>query len=270
MYVWIPQALYIHEPKLQIQNSVDTDQIAPHGATKSGSTLFSFASSGKWTSSCSTYVRAYLKTLGPTKGKERKFTQDFLILKTRHTTSNYHLLQCTCLYASKSVFSVLHVHLYFFDDISKHMISNLTTYTCVMASTVVSAVSLFIRQHFVTIHLQQASIPPSKCSSLLGLPQSSSGFKTQHWLDINSSINQSLHFTSYLKETDNQPNIIWRQKLLEHFKPFLQYIYKLYIQTIFEQLWGWVGGWVGWWVNAHKPNIISHLVCLALNDHTTS
>ena len=73
MFVWNPQVLYVHEPKFQIQNSVYTDQFAPHGATKSGSTLFCFANLGKCASSFSTYFRAYFKTLGPTEGKERNF-----------------------------------------------------------------------------------------------------------------------------------------------------------------------------------------------------
>ena len=73
MFVWNPQVLYIHEPKFQIQNSVYTDQFAPHGATKSESTLFYFANLGKCASSFSTYVRAYFKTLGPTEGKEQNF-----------------------------------------------------------------------------------------------------------------------------------------------------------------------------------------------------
>ena len=71
--------------------------------------------------------------------------------------------------------------------ILKDNISNLTTYTCVTASTDLSAFSLFIRQNFITINLQPASIPLSKYSSLLRPHQGSSGFYTQHRLCINSS-----------------------------------------------------------------------------------
>ena len=71
-------------------------------------------------------------------------------------------------------------------NILKNKISNLTTYTCVTASSDLSAFSLFIRQNFITINLQPASIPLSKCSSLIRLPQCSSGFKTQHRLCIDS------------------------------------------------------------------------------------
>ena len=87
--------------------------------------------------------------------------------------------------------------------ILKHKISNLTTYTCVMANTDFSF--LFIRQNFMTINLQPASIPPFKCTSLLRLPQSSPRFQRQHRLSIKSSLN----FTAYLKETDPQSNIMW-------------------------------------------------------------
>ena len=81
-------------------------------------------------------------------------------------------------------------------NILKDKISNLTTYSCVTASTDLSAFSLFIRQNFITINLQPASIPPSKCSSLLRLHQCSSGFQTQHRLCINSSIKQISQFYS--------------------------------------------------------------------------
>ena len=81
-------------------------------------------------------------------------------------------------------------------NILKNKISNLTTYTCVTASTDLSAFSLFIRQNFITINLQPASIPPSKCISLLRLHQCSSRFKTQHRLCINSSIKPISQFYS--------------------------------------------------------------------------
>ena len=80
--------------------------------------------------------------------------------------------------------------------ILKHKISNVTTYTCVIASTDLSAFSLFIRQNFITINLQPASILRSKCSSLLRLHQCSLGFETQHRLCINSSIKPISHFYS--------------------------------------------------------------------------
>ena len=80
-------------------------------------------------------------------------------------------------------------------NILKDKISNLTTYTCVTASTDLSAFSFFIRQNFITI-LQPASISPSKCSSLLRLHQCSSGFGTQHRLCINSSIKPISQFYS--------------------------------------------------------------------------
>ena len=51
--------------------------------------------------------------------------------------------------------------------ILKHKISNVTSYTCVMASTDLSTFSLFIRQNFITKNVQPASILRSKCSSLL-------------------------------------------------------------------------------------------------------
>ena len=83
-------------------------------------------------------------------------------------------------------------------NILKDKISNLTTYTCVTASTDLSAFSLFQRQNFITINLQPASIPPSKCSSLLRLHQYqySSRFDTQHRLCINSSIKPISQFYS--------------------------------------------------------------------------
>ena len=74
----------------------------------------------------------------------------------------------------------------FLYNILKHKISNLTTYMYVMASTDLCAFSLFIRQNFITINLQPARIPPSKCSSLLRLSQSCPRFKTQHRLNINN------------------------------------------------------------------------------------
>ena len=73
-----------------------------------------------------------------------------------------------------------------------------------MASTDLSAFSLFIRQNFITINLQPASIPPFKCSSLPRRPLSSHQFQQQHRLNIQSYPN----FTVYLKETDNLENII--------------------------------------------------------------
>ena len=85
--------------------------------------------------------------------------------------------------------------------ILKHKISNVTTYTCVMACTDLSAFSFFIRRNFITINLQPASILRSKCSSFLTLHQCSSGFETQHRLCLNSSIKQISNFTAYLKET---------------------------------------------------------------------
>ena len=64
---------------------------------------------------------------------------------------------------------------------------------------------LFIRKtNATTINLQPASIPSFKRSSLLRLPQSSPQFERQNSLNIESS----LDFTAYLKETDNQSNII--------------------------------------------------------------
>ena len=81
-------------------------------------------------------------------------------------------------------------------NILKDKISNLTTYTCVTASTDLSAFSLSIRQNFITINLQAASIPPSKCNSLLRLHQCSSGLETQHRLCINSSIKPISQFYS--------------------------------------------------------------------------
>ena len=94
-------------------------------------------------------------------------------------------------------------------NILKDKISNLTTYTCVTASTDLSAFSLFIRQNFITINLQPAIIHPSKCSSLLiGYINVVKGSK--HNIDCASThpYNQSLNFTAYLKETDSQSNII--------------------------------------------------------------
>ena len=81
-------------------------------------------------------------------------------------------------------------------NILKDKISDLTTYTCVTASTDLSAFSLFIRQNFITINLQPASIPPSKCSSLLRLHQCGSRFETQHRLCTNSSIKPISQFYS--------------------------------------------------------------------------
>ena len=69
--------------------------------------------------------------------------------------------------------------------ILKDKISNLTTYTCVTASTDLSASSLFIRQYFITINLQPASIPPSKCSSCLGYIKAVQGSK--HNIDCAST-----------------------------------------------------------------------------------
>ena len=79
-------------------------------------------------------------------------------------------------------------------NILNDKISNSTTYTCVTASTDLGAFSLFIRQNFITINLQSASIAPSKCSSLLH--QCCSGFETQHRLCINSSIKPISQFYS--------------------------------------------------------------------------
>ena len=81
-------------------------------------------------------------------------------------------------------------------NVLKDKISDLTTYTCVTASTDLSAFSLFIRQNFITINLQPVSIPPSKYSSLLRLHQCSSKFETQHRLCITSSIKAISQFYS--------------------------------------------------------------------------
>ena len=106
-------------------------------------------------------------------------------------------------------------------NILKGKISNLTTYSCVMASTDLSAFSLFIRQNFITIHLQPASIPPSKCSFLLRRHQCSSGFKTQHLLCINSFIKPISQFYSLSEKKLITNQISYkRQKILNHFKRF--------------------------------------------------
>ena len=105
--------------------------------------------------------------------------------------------------------------------ILNNKISNLTTYMCVMASTDLSAFSLFIRQNFIAINLQPVSIPPFKCCSLLRLPQSSPQFQRQHRVTIKSSLN----FTAYLKETDHHSNIMLRQICLGLLKTLLQYIF---------------------------------------------
>ena len=75
-------------------------------------------------------------------------------------------------------------------NILKDKISNLTTYMCETASKDLSAFSLFIRQNFI-INLQPASIPLSKCSSLLRLHQCSSGFETQHRLCVHQLIHKT-------------------------------------------------------------------------------
>ena len=94
-------------------------------------------------------------------------------------------------YSASYVYIItIYISLY---NILKDKISNLTTYTCVTASTDLSAFSLFIRQNFIT-NLQPASIPPSKCSSLLRLHQCSSGLETQH--KLNSSIKPISQFYS--------------------------------------------------------------------------
>ena len=97
-------------------------------------------------------------------------------------------------YSASNVYIItVYISLY---NILKDKISDLTTYTCVTASTDLSAFSLFIRQNFITINLQPASIPPSKCSSLLRLHQCSSRFETQHRLCITSSIKPISHSLS--------------------------------------------------------------------------
>ena len=97
-------------------------------------------------------------------------------------------------YSASYVYTItVYISLY---NILKDKISNLTTYTCVTTSTDLSASSLFIRQNFITINLQPASIPSSKCSSLLRLHQCSSGFETQHRLCIKSSIKPFSQFYS--------------------------------------------------------------------------
>ena len=69
-------------------------------------------------------------------------------------------------------------------NILKDKISNLTTYTCVTASTDLSAFSLFIRQNFITINLQPASIPPNvvPCLGYINVVQGSKHFMTVHQL----------------------------------------------------------------------------------------
>ena len=83
---------------------------------------------------------------------------------------------------------IVYISLY---KILKYKISNLTTYTCVTASSDLSAFSLFIRKNFITINLQPASIPPSKCSSLLVVQGSK-----HNRLCINSSIKPISQFYS--------------------------------------------------------------------------
>ena len=62
-------------------------------------------------------------------------------------------------YSASSVYIItVYISLY---NILKDKISNLTTYTCVTASTDLSAFSLFIRQNFITINLQPASRLPN-------------------------------------------------------------------------------------------------------------
>ena len=80
--------------------------------------------------------------------------------------------------------------------ILKHKISNLTTYTCVMASTDLGAFSLFKRQNFITINLKPASVRPFRCSSLLRLPQSSPRFERQQTEHQTASQFNSLSETS--------------------------------------------------------------------------
>ena len=88
-------------------------------------------------------------------------------------------------YSSSYVYIItVYISLY---NILKDKISDLTTYTCVTASTDLSAFSLFIRQNFITINLQPASIPPSKCSSLLRLHQCNSRIVNEYDQEIPQS-----------------------------------------------------------------------------------
>ena len=122
--------------------------------------------------------------------------------------SIYHMPQYQYL-ASYMYIITVYNSLYY---ILKHKISNLSTYTCVMASKDHSSFYLFKRQNFITINLQPASTPPHPLtSSLLRLPQIRLRFKRQHRLIINPSIKPIFPFYSVsLKDTDNQSNTIQR------------------------------------------------------------
>ena len=118
-----------------------------------------------------------------------------------HADLPKHQYLTSCMYI-KTVYTSLYY-------ILKDKISNLTTYTCVTASTDLSAFSLFERQNFITINLQTASIPPSKCSSLLRLQC------------INSSIKPISEFYSLSERKLITNQISYkRQKIFEEFKPF--------------------------------------------------
>ena len=77
------------------------------------------------------------------------------------------------------------------------------------------------------------------------------------------NIKSSLNFTAYLKETDRQSNNHVKTNMLVTFKnPFAIYLLKSTLRTIFRTMIR-----MGGQVDAHKPNRISHLLCLASNDH---